>query len=88
MFDPALFPDPLAFRPGRPFENYFHFGHGLHQCLGKYVGMVLIPEMVRQVLLLPHVAARGSVDFEGTPFPQHFRVAWGAGDRTSVPPRT
>lgn len=77
MFDPTLFPDPYTFQPDRPFENYFHFGHGLHECLGKYVGMVMIPEMVRQVLVRPNVAARSAVDFKGTPYPQEYQVAWG-----------
>jgi cytochrome P450 len=31
--DPARFPDPLSFRPGRP-EQHLGFGHGPHFCLG------------------------------------------------------
>jgi cytochrome P450 len=76
MFDPELFPHPEQFDSGRPFENYMHFGYGSHECLGKYVGMVLIPEMVRQLLLRPGLKPESGLDFGGTPYPQHYMMSW------------
>lgn len=76
MFDPELFPHPEEFDSTRPFESYMHFGNGSHECLGKYVGMVMIPEMVRQILLQPELKPDADLDFAGTPYPQHYRVSW------------
>lgn len=82
MFDPALMPDPEDFNPKRPSSSYLHFGFGHHECLGKYVGLVAIPEAVRQILLMPELrrtdGPRGEIDFAGGPFPEHFHVEWGA----------
>ncbi len=44
MFDAKAFFDPEEFRPGRNWYHYFTFGYGGHECLGKYVGMVMIPD--------------------------------------------
>lgn len=78
MFDEAAFPEPEEFRAGRPFENYLHFGHAHHECLGKYVGIVAIPEAVRQVLLLPGLhllpGEDGKIHFQNGPFPEQFVV--------------
>ena len=38
--------------------SFFGFGS---QCLGKYVGMVLIPEMVRQAMLRDGIASKGKI---------------------------
>ncbi|MCP3914136.1 MAG: cytochrome P450 [bacterium] len=78
MFDEGFFPNPDEFDATRPFENYFHFGYGLHECLGKHVGMVMIPEMVRQVILLPGVEVRSAVEF-GKAYPQRYLVDQGIG---------
>ena len=45
--------------------NHFNFGFGSHECLGKYVGMVMIPEMVRQVLLRRNLRSKGTIDYKG-----------------------
>ena len=58
------FENPDEFIPGRNWYHYFHFGFGSHECLGKYVGMVMIPEMVRQILLRPDLKANGGIDFK------------------------
>lgn len=80
MFDPDLFPDPTAFKPDRPRAAYFHMGFGHHECLGKHVGLVAIPEAIRQLLRVPGLAAApppaGVIDFAGGPFPAHFHVTW------------
>jgi len=81
MFDPGLMPDPDSFDPNRPPSSYLHFGLGHHECLGRHVGRVAIPEAVRQILRLPGICAAsdetGRIDFGGGPFPEHFFVRWG-----------
>jgi cytochrome P450 len=76
MFDPRAFDHPEEFIPGRNWYHYFHFGFGSHECLGKYVGMVMIPEMVRQILLRPNMRAKGPIDYEGGHLPQHYQLLW------------
>jgi cytochrome P450 len=76
MFDPRAFENPDQFIPGRNWYNYFHFGFGSHECLGRYVGMVMIPEMVRQILLRPGIKANGSIDYEGGHLPERYDLSW------------
>lgn len=76
MFDATAFPDPKRFNPTRPETNTFHFGHGLHECLGRHIGREMIPEIVRQVLLLPGVHAAGPVDKKGGPVPECYPLKW------------
>jgi cytochrome P450 len=78
MFDPKAFERPDEFIPGRNWYHYFHFGFGSHECLGRYVGMVMIPEMVRQILLRPDIKAQGSIDYQGGHLPQRYDLAWRA----------
>jgi len=77
MFDPRAFETPDEFKPGRNWYHYFHFGFGSHECLGKYVGMVMIPEMVRQVLMRPGIKANGSMNYKSGPFPEQYDLSWG-----------
>lgn len=76
MFDPKAFEAPDEFIAERNWYHYFHFGFGSHECMGKYVGMVLIPEMVKQVLLRPNLKANGSIDYKSGPFPEHYDLSW------------
>jgi cytochrome P450 len=76
MFDSRAFNDPDAFIPTRNWYHYFHFGFGSHECLGKHVGMVMIPEMVRQLFLLPNLEAAAPIDYEGGPFPEKWELCW------------
>ena len=78
MFDPRAFENPDAFVPRRNWYHYFHFGFGSHECLGKYVGMVMIPEMVRQIVRRPDLKAQGRIDYEDGSLPQHYAVSWSA----------
>src|SRR5882762_6914534 len=72
MFDPKAFENPDEFIAGRNWYHYFHFGFGSHECLGKYIGMVMIPEMVRQAVLRPGIKANGSIDCQGGHLPQRY----------------
>ncbi|HVU31593.1 MAG TPA: cytochrome P450 [Sphingomicrobium sp.] len=77
MFDPALFADPEEFR-ARDRLSYLHMGFGQHICLGQYVGYAMIPETIRQIMLLPGIhllEGEGSkVDDLGGPFAERFVV--------------
>src|SRR3546814_5947036 len=82
MFDPYAYEDPDRFNPNRIFDHNFNFGFGQHQCLGKYVGMEMIPEMVRQVLLLGDLRSDGPISYRNDcfpdrdgPFPEQYRIA-------------
>lgn len=77
MFDDFSNTDPDAFNPDRTFYHNFNFGFGPHDCLGKYVGMEMIPEMVRHVLLLPNLRAMAPIDFKEGPFPESYPLVWG-----------
>jgi cytochrome P450 len=76
MFDPAIFPDPDRFDATRPPGDMFHFGLGIHECLGRAIGSVMIPEIVRQCLRLPDLHADGPVDRRGGPVPESYKLSW------------
>lgn len=76
MFDEYAYEKPDEFNPDRTFYHNFIFGYGPHECMGKYVGMVMMPEMVRQVVLRTNIKADGSIDYDGKPFPTFFNLSW------------
>ena len=78
MFDERAYEHPEAFLPGRNWYNHFAFGYGSHECLGKYVGMVMIPEMVRQIMLRPDIRQDAPIDYKGEHLPQEYRLSWSA----------
>ena len=49
---------------------------GSHECLGRYVGMVMIPEMVRQVLIRQDIKAKAAIDYKVGPFPEQYYLSW------------
>ncbi|MFM6928385.1 MAG: cytochrome P450 [Bdellovibrio sp.] len=69
MFDDAEagFERPNDFNIGRDQNKFFHLGYGHHRCLGDYVSMVQVPEVVMAILKLPNVrpasGQAGLVDF-------------------------
>lgn len=87
MFDSFAYDNADQFNPDRTTYHNFVFGFGQHQCLGKYVAMVLVPEMVRQAILLPQLAADGPISYERNegplagkmdgPFPEKYAIKWG-----------
>ena len=75
-FDARAFESPDEFIPQRNYYNYCHFGFGSHECLGRYVGGVMIPEMVRQVFLRQNIAAKAPIDYKSGPFPEQYNLSW------------
>jgi cytochrome P450 len=75
MFDPKALSRPDEFDPTRGMGNQFHFGLGLHECLGRAIGGVMIPEIVRQSLLLDNLSV-GPVDRKGGPVPESWQWRW------------
>ena len=76
MFDERAFESPDEFIPQRNWYNYFHFGFGSHECLGRYVGREMIPEMVRQVLMRQSIQAKAPIDNKSGPFPEEYHLSW------------
>ncbi|MGH9164177.1 MAG: cytochrome P450 [Acidimicrobiales bacterium] len=80
MFDPAVFDQPNRFRTDRPPGAYLHFGGGLHDCFGRQVNLIQIPEVVAALVALPglrrHPGAEGAMVYDG-PFPDHLVVEFG-----------
>lgn len=77
MFDEEAYPDPLGFHPERSIWQTFTLGYGHHECLGRAIAAAIIPEIVRQVLLLPNVRAEGPPVFEEG-VPEHYQLRWDA----------
>jgi cytochrome P450/glutathione S-transferase len=80
MFDPAAFPNPKTFNPGRT-SVYMNYGFGLHECYGKYINAVTISEFTAAVLRLKNVRRLAGRTGQGTglhagPFPNNFVVAF------------
>lgn len=76
MFDEYAFANPNEFNADRNWYHHFNYGFASHECLGKYVGMEMIPEMVRQVLLLPGLTSAGPIDYKNGPFPEYYELSW------------
>jgi cytochrome P450 len=49
-FDPERVDDPEHFRLGRPEHHDFLFGHGIHACIGRRLGVVAIREGCKALL--------------------------------------
>jgi cytochrome P450 len=84
MFDPAAFPKPEEFRTDRPFEDYLHFGHGLHTCFGRRINRVHLPALAVALLEGPRVERApgdaGLMTYEG-PYPASLNVSLLDGSR-------
>ncbi len=83
MFDPYAYENPDEFNPDRTFYHNFNLGFGSHQCLGRYIGMEMIPEMVRWVVLLDDLKSDGNISYRTDlfpnrdgPFPEKYQVTW------------
>jgi len=76
MFDDYSYDNPDVFDADRNWYHNFNFGFGSHDCLGKYIGMVMIPEMIRQVFLRDQIKAVSEMDYKEGPFPEAYTLAW------------
>ncbi len=56
MFDPQAIGEPTRFRTDRELTDYFHFGHGLHECYGEKMAMQMVMAMIKELL---NVANKG-----------------------------
>jgi cytochrome P450/glutathione S-transferase len=86
MMDPASFPEPGKFDPtraaaGAPYKNW---GFGLHECFGRYINTVLIPDFLAAVLRLPNLGRDDSMAGRGVGlksqggFPNNFVLTFDA----------
>ncbi len=76
MFDSAAHAAPLDFDADRPKDKMFHFGFGLHECLGRYIGEVMVPEIVRQVVKRPNARSLGAMEYSEATFPERYEITW------------
>ncbi|UAA37354.1 cytochrome P450 [Paraneptunicella aestuarii] len=76
MFDEYAYENPTEFNPNRNWYHHFNFGFGSHECMGKYVGMVMIPEMVRHIVQLPELEEQAPIDYKNGPFPEEYCLTW------------
>jgi cytochrome P450 len=77
MFDPRVLESPEDFRPDRPDYHYLHFATGRHDCFGRYISWIQIPQILKPLLKLEGLRATGAPEYDGT-FPQTLRVAAGS----------
>jgi cytochrome P450 len=75
MFDEGAYADPDRFDPRRTMYQTFTLGYGHHECLGRAIATIMIPEIVRQCLLLPGLRANGPIVYEKG-VPEHFPLRW------------
>lgn len=77
MHDGAVVDAPDQFRPGRPWDQYLLWGAGVHRCWGDRVNRAILPAMLLPLLAKPGLRQLAPPDGEGTPFPRHYRLAFG-----------
>lgn len=77
MFDEEKVPNPGRFEAGRPWNSYILWGEGLHLCWGDRINKAILPAMLMPLLAKPGLRALDPPDGKGTPFPRHYRLAWG-----------
>jgi cytochrome P450 len=78
MHDERAVTAPEEFRLDRPWSDYMHFGHGLHECFGEQINMVQLPALATALLERGEVSRapgdEGQVQWRGD-FPKGLRVA-------------
>ncbi|MDQ0322162.1 cytochrome P450 [Pararhizobium capsulatum DSM 1112] len=55
MMDERRIPDPGRFDPDRLNHEYIHFGHGMHECFGRYINRATLHRMVKPLLRQPRL---------------------------------
>jgi len=80
MMDSKAFPEPKAFIPNRKAE-YMLFGYGYHECLGKHINLLTIPEFVAAIFRLSNarpvkgLLGKGGGLYDGV-FPNNYLVEY------------
>lgn len=78
MHDDWELEHPEEFRLNRPVFHYLHMGYGHHRCLGYYLNLILVPEILKRLLRRPELRPadgdRGKIDWKQGPFPERFYV--------------
>ena len=59
MMDPHRLADPKTFDPDRPARDYVHFGHGMHECFGRYINRATLHLMLKPLLARPGLRRAG-----------------------------
>ena len=60
MFDPEVFPNPHRFCPhSRQFEDFMHFGHGPHICIGKRQAEIQFEEVLAALFRVKNLRVLG-----------------------------
>jgi len=78
MFDPINFTIPKQFIANRE-SRYMNWGFALHECYGKYINSVTIPELVGVILRMKNVKLTKGLSSRGSglkcgPFPNNYVV--------------
>lgn len=55
MMDERRISDPKRFDPRRPPGDYVHFGHGAHECFGRYINRATLHLMLKPLLAQPNL---------------------------------
>lgn len=50
MMDDTHVTHPQEFIPTRPDDHYVHFGHGAHECFGRFMNEAMLPRMLKPLL--------------------------------------
>jgi cytochrome P450 len=78
MFDERAVTAPNEFRVDRPWDDYLHFGSGLHTCFGLQINRVHIPALATALLEGPRITRApgdaGKLQFDG-PYPSGLGVS-------------
>ena len=76
MMDEEAVAAPDEFRLDRPADDYLHFGHGLHQCLGRFIATTLVREATKAIFRLDNVRkGEDDVDYDGI-YPKSFVITF------------
>lgn len=81
-FDPTFVESPWKINCDRPNQigQSFHFGHGIHSCLGEHVAMAVMPMIIKELILhtggvcRASPGTRGEMNFDGGPYIEYFWV--------------
>ncbi|MBX3041499.1 MAG: cytochrome P450 [Bdellovibrionaceae bacterium] len=79
MWDEEVFPQSSSFVINRDQSKFMHLGYGYHRCLGDDVSLVMVPETIKQILLLKNIRkanGKSKIDQDEGPFPESYVLAY------------